>query len=63
MLSALIDGADAAVRFSIAERAGSMPELLLDEINEIAMECIGDLLVDGDGIAREYKEELRSLLS
>ncbi|WP_019636545.1 TerB N-terminal domain-containing protein [Paenibacillus fonticola] len=63
MLSALLDGADAAVRFSIAERAGSMPELLLDEINEIAMECIGDLLVDGDEIAREYKEELRSLLS
>ncbi|GIP56697.1 TerB N-terminal domain-containing protein [Paenibacillus woosongensis] len=63
MLSALLDGGDAAVRLGIAEQAGSMPELLLDEINEIAMECIGDLLLDGDEIALEYREELRSLLS
>ncbi|GAA0133989.1 hypothetical protein YSY43_08290 [Paenibacillus sp. YSY-4.3] len=63
MLSALLDGQDATVRFGIAEQAGSMPELLLDEINEIAMEWIGDLLVDGDEITLEYKEELRSLLS
>ncbi|MMZ64137.1 hypothetical protein D1872_264380 [compost metagenome] len=46
----------------IAERAGSMPELLLDEINEIAMEEIGDLLVDGAEIPEEYRSELAGLL-
>lgn len=62
MLSALLEEEDAAAIFGIAEQAGSMPELLLDEINEIGMDCIGDLLVDGEEIVLEYKEELRSLL-
>ncbi|WP_055108587.1 TerB N-terminal domain-containing protein [Paenibacillus ihumii] len=59
-LAALLDGEDAAVRFGIAEQAGSMPELLLDEINEIAMELIGDLLIDGEEIAEEYRAELEA---
>ncbi|MFD3258176.1 TerB N-terminal domain-containing protein [Paenibacillus lentus] len=62
MLSALLDGEEAAVRVGIAEQAGSMPELLLDEINEISMEWIGDLLIDSDEIAEEYRAELLSML-
>ncbi|WP_309270835.1 TerB N-terminal domain-containing protein [Paenibacillus sp.] len=38
----------------IAEKYGTMPALLLDEINEFAMETIGDLVVDGESIAEEY---------
>lgn len=45
----------------IAEEAGSMPALLLDEINEAAMETIGDLIVDGEAIADEYMEILETL--
>lgn len=63
MLSALLHGEDAAVRYGIAEQAGSMPELLMDEINEIAMEWIGDLLIDGDEITEEYRSELSDMLN
>jgi hypothetical protein len=38
----------------IAERVGTMPELLLDEINDAAMETIGDLLIDNNAIIEEY---------
>lgn len=38
----------------LAEETGTMPALLLDEINDIAMETIGDLLVDGDRIVADY---------
>ncbi|WMT38872.1 TerB N-terminal domain-containing protein [Paenibacillus sp. D2_2] len=38
----------------IAEKYGMMPALLLDEINELAMETIGDLVVDGESIAVDY---------
>ncbi|WP_334073145.1 TerB N-terminal domain-containing protein [Paenibacillus sp. A14] len=62
MLSALLNGEDASSLYAIAEQAGSMPELLLDEINEIAMEEIGDLLVDGEDIPEEYRPELGKLL-
>ncbi|NWL86789.1 hypothetical protein DMN77_04145 [Paenibacillus sp. 79R4] len=40
--------------YEIAEKYGTMPALLLDEINELAMETIGDLLVDGESIAEDY---------
>ncbi len=62
MLSALLDGEGDGVRHDIAEQTGSMPELLLDEINELSMEWIGDLLIDGDEIVEEYRYELRDLL-
>jgi len=62
MLSALLNGEETSGLMRIAERAGSMPELLLDEINEIAMEEIGDLLVDGAEIPGEYRSELAGLL-
>ena len=38
----------------IADKYGMMPALLLDEINELAMETIGDLVVDGESIAEDY---------
>lgn len=38
----------------VAERNGTMPTLLLDEINDAAMITIGDLLIDNDRIVPEY---------
>ncbi|MCW3794706.1 TerB N-terminal domain-containing protein [Paenibacillus sp. LS1] len=38
----------------LAEKYGTMPTLLLDEINDVAMETIGDLLIDGDRIVPDY---------
>lgn len=62
MLSALLNGENTAARFRIAEQAGSMPELLLDEINEISMEWIGDLLIEDGEIVEEYSAELQGML-
>ncbi|MGO4729442.1 TerB N-terminal domain-containing protein [Paenibacillus sp. 2KB_22] len=38
----------------LAEQYGTMPALLLDEINDVAMDTIGDLLIDGDRIVPDY---------
>ncbi|MDQ0720797.1 hypothetical protein QF049_002058 [Paenibacillus sp. W4I10] len=38
----------------LAEQYGTMPTLLLDEINDVAMETIGDLLIDADRIVPDY---------
>ncbi|MFS0869388.1 TerB N-terminal domain-containing protein [Paenibacillus xylanilyticus] len=38
----------------VAEQFGTMPALLLDEVNDLAMETIGDLLIDSDRIVPEY---------
>lgn len=54
VLYALKSGPDLAALHAAAERAGSMPALLIDEINEAAMETIGDLLIDGETIVDEY---------
>ncbi|GAS81437.1 TerB N-terminal domain-containing protein [Paenibacillus amylolyticus] len=40
----------------LAEQYGTMPTLLLDELNDVAMETIGDLLIDGDRIVPYYIE-------
>ncbi|MBO2946138.1 TerB N-terminal domain-containing protein [Paenibacillus sp. F411] len=58
MLYALKHNLGPAARQAAAERAGSMPELLLDEINEAAMEWIGDLLIDGDALLEDYADML-----
>lgn len=63
MLAALLQGHSAAKRQTIAEQAGSMPELLIDEVNELAMERIGDLLIDGDEVVDDYRAELDEWLS
>lgn len=62
MLSSLLNREGSAERQAIAEQAGSMPELLMDEINNLAMEWLGDLLIDGDEIVAEYRAELRQVL-
>ncbi|UNK18695.1 TerB N-terminal domain-containing protein [Paenibacillus sp. N3/727] len=53
-LYALKVGSDLAMLQAAAERAGSMPALLIDEINDTAMETIGDLLIDGETLVDEY---------
>jgi hypothetical protein len=39
----------------LAAANGTMSELLIDEINDIAMDILGDLIIDGEEIAEEYK--------
>ncbi|MHA0858058.1 TerB N-terminal domain-containing protein [Paenibacillus sp. CMAA1364] len=46
----------------IADQAGTMPELLLDDINEIAMDTIGDLIIEGDGLIEDYEPMLANLM-
>ncbi|MFX0065353.1 MAG: TerB N-terminal domain-containing protein, partial [Candidatus Hermodarchaeota archaeon] len=46
----------------IAEHAGLMPEVIIEAINEIAFEIIGDIIVDEDySIIEEYNQDLRDL--
>lgn len=54
----LLHGYDAFCRTVSA--AGSLPDLLIDELNELAMDTIGDLLIDGNEILEEYADKLRS---
>ncbi|MGG3280176.1 TerB N-terminal domain-containing protein [Paenibacillus solani] len=61
VLHALKAGTNRSEMQRIAERAGSMPALLLDEINEAAMDTIGDLLIDGESIVDDYIEMLDTL--
>lgn len=39
-----------------------MPELLFDEINDIAMNLLGDLLIDGEELNEEYVPMLHYLM-
>ena len=63
VLHALKSGPNRQQLQRIAEQAGSMPALLLDEINEAAMDTVGDLLIDGESIADDYIEMLETLKS
>ncbi|MNP47455.1 hypothetical protein D3C76_1415090 [compost metagenome] len=47
------DGTQALQKLATAN--GTMSELLIDEINDIAMNILGDLIMDGEEIAEEYK--------
>ncbi|MGC5771857.1 TerB N-terminal domain-containing protein [Paenibacillus pabuli] len=53
-IHALLGGNPDAELMRVAERHGTMPALLLDEINDLAMESIGDLLVEDDRLVSEY---------
>ncbi|MCM3782142.1 TerB N-terminal domain-containing protein [Neobacillus mesonae] len=44
-----------------ADKAGSMPALLIEEINEASMEHIGDLIIDNGAIPEEYISMLDKL--
>ncbi|MDQ0195036.1 TerB N-terminal domain-containing protein [Paenibacillus wynnii] len=46
----------------LAVSSGTMPELLIDEINELAMDTLGDLLIDGEEISEEYAPMLQYLM-
>ncbi|MEK4975827.1 TerB N-terminal domain-containing protein [Bacillus sp. FSL K6-6540] len=63
VLHALKSGPNRTQLQRIAEQAGSMPALLLDEINEAAMDTVGDLLIDGESIADDYIDMLETLKS
>ena len=62
ILALLGEQPDAAL-MQVAEQCGTMPALLLDEINDVAMETIGDLLVDGDRIMDEYMDPFEHVKS
>ena len=46
----------------LAFSKGTMPELLIDEINELAMNILGDLLIDGEEISEEFVPMLQYLM-
>lgn len=45
----------------IAEMNGSMPSLLIDDINNLSMEMLGDLIIVDDTIAIEYADYFETL--
>jgi hypothetical protein len=60
-LIALINEDGAQNIQKIAAANGTMSELLIDEINDIAMDILGDLIIDGEEIAEEYKIHLLNI--
>lgn len=60
-ICALRSSSPAAELVRVAEAYGTMPELIMDEINNCAMETIGDLVIDGDQIAEEYQDYFENL--
>ncbi|OAB45328.1 TerB N-terminal domain-containing protein [Paenibacillus glacialis] len=57
----LKEGQDLSGLQDIANEAGTMPELLLDDINMIAMDTLGDLIIDGAELTEEYLPMLAQL--
>ncbi|OAB45616.1 TerB N-terminal domain-containing protein [Paenibacillus antarcticus] len=57
----LKEGHDLSGLQNIADEAGTMPELLLDDINQIAMDTLGDLMIDGEELTEEYVPMLAQL--
>ncbi|WHY16973.1 TerB N-terminal domain-containing protein [Paenibacillus sp. G2S3] len=53
------DGTQAIQKLAAAN--GTMSELLIDEINDIAMDILGDLIIVGEEIAEEYKIHLLNI--
>lgn len=45
----------------LAAAGGTMPDLLFDEINELAMDMLGDLLIDGEELTEEWLPMLHYL--
>lgn len=60
-LCALISSSPSARLERLADTYGTMPELIIDDINSLAMEMIGDLVIDGDRIAEEYTDYFENL--
>ncbi|WP_179218637.1 TerB N-terminal domain-containing protein [Saccharibacillus sp. O23] len=58
MIRAVLLRSSGAEQMRIAASIGELPETMIDRINEIAMETIGDLLIDGGEVLDEYVPEL-----
>lgn len=61
-LQLLVQGESVSALVPVAMKYGSMADLLVDDLNSLAMECIGDLLVDGDQLLAEYVADCRKML-
>ena len=59
-LAALLEGMPALQALAATRR--EMPDRLLDGLNEVAADTLGDLIADAGGIFEEYRETLASLL-
>jgi hypothetical protein len=60
-LVALMDQDGRQAIHKLAAANGTMSELLIDELNEIAMDILGDLIIDGEEIAEEHLSMLRNI--
>ena len=64
LLQAMLAGADAAALSEIATQAFSFPEALYDDINELAADTLGDILIDAENneVYEEHRAQLAALL-
>ncbi|TEB05587.1 hypothetical protein Psch_02628 [Pelotomaculum schinkii] len=62
-LYAMVRGASRQDLQSIAEKAETMVEPVLDSINEAAIETVGDLLIEDGAVLEEYFEPVKRLFS
>ncbi|MFM9281587.1 TerB N-terminal domain-containing protein [Paenibacillus jiagnxiensis] len=63
VLSLLLSGEPVVKELaSLAAQYGSMPELLIDEINDAAMETIGDLLIEDFTVMDEHIDLVREIM-
>jgi hypothetical protein len=60
-LLALLDEDGSQALLKLAAANGTMSELLIDEINEIAMDILCDLIIEGEDIVEEYISMLRNI--
>ncbi len=61
-LAGLLDEVSDSVLRDIASKGGTMPALLVDEINDLAMDTIGDLLLEEGTIMEEYRTVLDAII-
>lgn len=61
VLLALTESGGMSDAGKLAAAGGTMPELLYDEMNELAMDILGDLLIDGEEVTEEFKPMLQYL--
>lgn len=62
LLAAMLNGADEHAQQVVAGRYGTMAALLADEINDLAMDHIGDLLLDSGEMMEEYRSILDAII-
>ena len=64
LLQAMLADADAAALAAIATQAFSFPEALYDDINELAADTLGDILIDAENneVYEEHRARLAALL-